>query len=82
MVTVEMSNEKGRPVAPGDVMFTVSKLSRMSRHEGDLVFDNDVGKIQSNLKREQPFLTWGSKTRRTLLSLAKTSMLVELHSPS
>ena len=47
--TVEMSNKKGRPVTTGDVMFTVSKLSKMSRHEeGDNVFDNDVGKIQSN----------------------------------
>lgn len=46
--TVEMSNSKGRPVSPGDVMFTVGKLSRMSRNEGDIVFDSDVGKIQAN----------------------------------
>jgi superfamily II DNA/RNA helicase len=46
--TVEMSNSKGRPVSPGDVMFTVGKLSRMSHNEGDVVFDSDVGKIQAN----------------------------------
>jgi ATP-dependent RNA helicase DDX21 len=53
MATVEMSNTKGRPVSPGDVMFTVSKLSRMSRNEGEGVntFDNDVGKIQSNIDK-------------------------------
>jgi len=45
--TVEMSNSKGRSVTPGDVMFTVSKLSRMSRETDDLGFDGDVGKIQA-----------------------------------
>ena len=48
VATLEMSNERGRPVSPGDVMFTVGKLSRMSRQVGDVVFDSDVGKIQSN----------------------------------
>jgi len=45
--TVEMSNSKGREVTPGDVMFTVSKLSRMSRLNEDVGFDGDVGKIQA-----------------------------------
>ena len=46
--TIEMSSKKGRPVTSGDVMFTVSKLSKMSRDaEGGNVFDNDVGKILS-----------------------------------
>ena len=48
LATVEMTNSRGRPVSPGDVMFTVGKLSRMSRTEGDSTFDSDVGKIQSN----------------------------------
>lgn len=48
LATIEMSNERGRPVSPGDVMFTVGKLSRMSRKEGDLIFDSDVGKIEAN----------------------------------
>ena len=49
-VTVEMTNDGGRPVSAGDVMFTVSKLARQSRKtadEGDW-FESDVGKIQSN----------------------------------
>jgi ATP-dependent RNA helicase DDX21 len=50
LATVEMSNTRGRPVSPGDVMFTVNKLARMSRREGDGVFsfDGEVGKIQAN----------------------------------
>ena len=47
--TVEMTNSRGRPISPGDVMFTVSKLSRMSQKDGgDLQFDGDIGKIQTN----------------------------------
>lgn len=45
-LTVEMSNTRGRDVTPGDVMFTVSKLARMSHQSDDLKFDGDVGKIQ------------------------------------
>lgn len=48
LATLEMTNSRGRPVSPGDVMFTVSKLSKMSRRDGDQTFDSDVGKIQSN----------------------------------
>lgn len=48
LVTVEMSNTRGRPVTPRDVMFTVSKLARMSNRDGESGFDSDVGKIQCN----------------------------------
>jgi len=48
MVTVEMSNKQGRPVLSNDVMFTVSKLSRMSQKDDNLSFDSNIGKIQSN----------------------------------
>jgi len=50
VVTVEMTNDSGRQVSAGDVMFTVSKLARQSRkhEEEDSWFDSDVGKIQSN----------------------------------
>mmetsp|Transcript_25568 Transcript_25568/g.60258 ORF Transcript_25568/g.60258 Transcript_25568/m.60258 type:complete len:842 (-) Transcript_25568:411-2936(-) len=49
LVTLEMSNNRGRPVSAGDVMFTVGKLARMSQREGDDVsFESDVGKIQPN----------------------------------
>jgi ATP-dependent RNA helicase DDX21 len=50
MVTVEMSNNHGRPVTPRDVMFTVGKLSRMSQREGDISFESDVGKIETNME--------------------------------
>eukprot|EP00816_Leptocylindrus_hargravesii_P008448 CAMPEP_0196813594 /NCGR_PEP_ID=MMETSP1362-20130617/37816_1 /TAXON_ID=163516 /ORGANISM="Leptocylindrus danicus, Strain CCMP1856" /LENGTH=841 /DNA_ID=CAMNT_0042189905 /DNA_START=190 /DNA_END=2716 /DNA_ORIENTATION=+ len=54
-LTVEMTNGGGRAISPGDVMFTVSKLARLSRKEGDetdddVSFDPDVGKIQSNFE--------------------------------
>lgn len=46
---MEMSNSRGRPISPADVMFTVSKLARMSQKDGgDGQFDGDVGKIQIN----------------------------------
>lgn len=48
LATVEMKNTNGRPLAPNDVMFTVSKLARMSQREGELTFDSDIGKIQTN----------------------------------
>ena len=45
LASIEMSYENDKRVAPGDVMYTVGKLSRMS--SGDLKFDSDVGKIQT-----------------------------------
>ena len=45
LASIEMSYSHDKRVTPGDVMFTVGKLSRMS--SGDLKFDSDVGKIQS-----------------------------------
>lgn len=48
--TVEMKNVNGRPLAANDVMFTVSKLARMSQREGEseLTFDSNLGKIQTS----------------------------------
>jgi len=71
MATVEMSNVKGRAVSPGDVMFTVSKLSRMSRHEGDTVFDNDVGKIQSNPETGTAIFDMGVEDAKKLINFSK-----------
>ena len=61
VVTVEMSNTRGRPVSPGDVMFTVGKLARMSRREGDgdLMFEGDIGKIQANPESGVAFFDMG-----------------------
>ena len=47
--TVEMTNSRGHSISPGDVMFTVSKLEKMSQKDaGELTFDGDVGKVQAN----------------------------------
>jgi ATP-dependent RNA helicase DDX21 len=48
MATVEMVNTRGRSVAANDVMFAVSKLSRMSQRDESLSFESDIGKIQAN----------------------------------
>jgi ATP-dependent RNA helicase DDX21 len=61
--TVEMTNSRGRPISPGDVMFTVSKLSRMSQKDGgDLQFDGDVGKIQINQESGNAVFDMGVST--------------------
>ena len=60
LATVEMTYGKGRPVSPNDVVYTVGKLSRMSRGgEGDLTFDSDVGKIQANPETGVAFFDMG-----------------------
>jgi ATP-dependent RNA helicase DDX21 len=65
LATVEMKNTKGRPVSAGDVMFTVGKLSRMSRVEGAMTFDSDVGKIQANPETGVAFFDMGVSSKRT-----------------
>jgi ATP-dependent RNA helicase DDX21 len=72
--TVEMSNSRGRPVSPGDVMFTVGKLSRMSRGEegeGSLIFDSDVGKIQANPETGIAFFDMGVEDAKRLVEFSK-----------
>lgn len=45
LASIEMSFENDKRVTPGDVMYSVNKLARMS--SGDMKFDSDVGKIQT-----------------------------------
>eukprot|EP00956_Cyclotella_meneghiniana_P017498 scaffold28552_cov67-Cyclotella_meneghiniana.AAC.4 len=72
--TVEMSNNRGRNVSPADVMFTVNKLSKMSRDEGgDLVFDSDIGKIQTNYETGSAMFDMGV----SLLSVVTLIMMTE-----
>eukprot|EP00591_Stephanopyxis_turris_P002206 CAMPEP_0195529490 /NCGR_PEP_ID=MMETSP0794_2-20130614/32047_1 /TAXON_ID=515487 /ORGANISM="Stephanopyxis turris, Strain CCMP 815" /LENGTH=902 /DNA_ID=CAMNT_0040660801 /DNA_START=209 /DNA_END=2918 /DNA_ORIENTATION=+ len=73
LVTVEMSNSRGRPVSPGDVMFTVSKLARMSRRdgEGDLSFESDVGKIQSNFETGTAWFDMDADEAKKLMEFSK-----------
>jgi hypothetical protein len=50
MITLEMSKSTGKPVLPGDVMFTVAQLSRKSQENEAMSFRHDIGKIQRNHK--------------------------------
>lgn len=70
--TVEMTNSKGRPISPGDVMFTVSKLSRMSQKEGgESTFDGDVGKIQTNYDSGNAIFDMGVEDAKRLVEFSK-----------
>ncbi|KAL7579521.1 hypothetical protein ACA910_007896 [Epithemia clementina (nom. ined.)] len=70
MATVEMVT-KGRPVSPGDVMFTVSKLSRMSKTDEDLAFDGDVGKIQTNQETGSAIFDMSVDDAKKLVEISK-----------
>ncbi|KAL3768930.1 hypothetical protein ACHAWU_005833 [Discostella pseudostelligera] len=70
--TVEMTNSQGRPISPGDVMFTVSKLSRMSQKDGgDLQFDGDVGKIQINQESGNAVFDMGVEDAKRLVKFSQ-----------
>eukprot|EP00579_Thalassiosira_antarctica_P005142 CAMPEP_0201888666 /NCGR_PEP_ID=MMETSP0902-20130614/28149_1 /ASSEMBLY_ACC=CAM_ASM_000551 /TAXON_ID=420261 /ORGANISM="Thalassiosira antarctica, Strain CCMP982" /LENGTH=898 /DNA_ID=CAMNT_0048418983 /DNA_START=122 /DNA_END=2819 /DNA_ORIENTATION=- len=69
--TVEMTNSRGRPISPGDVMFTVSKLARMSQKDGgDGMFDGDVGKIQSNSESGNAIFDMGFEDAKKLVEFS------------
>jgi len=73
LVTLEMSNNRGRPVSAGDVMFTVGKLARMSQREGDdVTFDSDVGKIQPNHETGICIFDMGVEDAKKLVEFCKT----------
>lgn len=70
--TVEMTNSRGRPISPGDVMFTVSKLSRMSQKDGgDTQFDGDVGKIQINQESGNAIFDMGVEDAKRLVKFSQ-----------
>lgn len=71
LATVEMSNSKGRAVTPGDVMYTISKLSRMSKQSEDLAFDGDVGKIQAAPQTGIAVFDLGVEDAKKLIAFAK-----------
>mmetsp|Transcript_59682 Transcript_59682/g.121692 ORF Transcript_59682/g.121692 Transcript_59682/m.121692 type:complete len:849 (-) Transcript_59682:1378-3924(-) len=73
LVTLEMSNNRGRPVSAGDVMFTVGKLARMSQREGDdVTFESDVGKIQPNHETGISIFDMGVEDAKKLVEFSKT----------
>jgi len=71
--TVEMINTKGRRVSPGDVMFTVSKLSQMSRRseDGNIGFDPDIGKVQNNAEFNKAFFDMSVEDAKKLIEFSK-----------
>ena len=70
--TVEMTNSRGRPITPADVMFTVSKLARMSQKEGgEIQFDGDVGKIQINQESGSAIFDMGVEDAKKLMKFAE-----------
>lgn len=71
LATVEMSNSKGRAVTPGDVMYTISKLSRMSKQSEDLAFDGDVGKIKAAPQTGVAVFDLGVEDAKKLIEFAK-----------
>lgn len=71
LATVEMSNSRGRAVTPGDVMYTISKLSRMSKESEDLAFDGDVGKIKATPQTGIAVFDLGVEDAKKLIEFAK-----------
>mmetsp|Transcript_3713 Transcript_3713/g.7094 ORF Transcript_3713/g.7094 Transcript_3713/m.7094 type:complete len:821 (+) Transcript_3713:422-2884(+) len=71
LATVEMTNAKGRTVTPGDVMYTVSKLARMSKQTDDLSFDGDIGKINANPKTGVAVFDLGVEDAKKLVEFSK-----------
>mmetsp|Transcript_6747 Transcript_6747/g.14739 ORF Transcript_6747/g.14739 Transcript_6747/m.14739 type:complete len:212 (+) Transcript_6747:2313-2948(+) len=69
--TVEMTNSRGRSISPGDVMFTVLKLARMSQKDaGELTFDGDVGKIQANHETGNAVFDMGVEDAKKLIEFS------------
>jgi len=66
-----MSNSLGRAVTPGDVMYTISKLSRMSKQTDDLNFEGDVGKIKANPAAGVAVFDLGVDDAKKLIQFAK-----------
>ena len=72
LVTLEMKSSRGKPVAPNEVMFTVGKLSRLSQNVGgDVAFDNDVGKIQTNPETGTAFFDMSLEEAKKLVEFSK-----------
>jgi hypothetical protein len=66
-----MTNTKGRTVTPGDVMYTVSKLARMSKQSDELSFDGDIGKIKANPKTGAAVFDLGVEDAKKLVEFSK-----------
>jgi ATP-dependent RNA helicase DDX21 len=71
VVTVEMKNSR-KNIAANDVMFTVSKLSRLSQEEGDdSSFASDIGKIQTNAESGTAFFDMSIEDAKKLVKFSQ-----------
>jgi ATP-dependent RNA helicase DDX21 len=77
LASIEMSFSGNKPVTPGDVMYTINKLSRMS--SGDLKFDSDVGKIQIQAEDGTAIFDLGVSILRTFMTDASVEFLTNLY---
>ncbi|CAB9524755.1 dependent RNA helicase [Seminavis robusta] len=66
--SVQMSYTTDKQVTPGDVMFTVGKLSRLS--SGDMKFDSDVGKIQTQAEDGTAIFDLGVEDAKRLVEFS------------
>ena len=72
LATLEMKAAAGRAVAPNEVMFTVGKLSRLSQNVGgDVAFESDIGKIQSNPDTGSVFFDMSIEEAKKLVAFSK-----------
>jgi len=73
LATVQMSfsPKTNRNVQPADVMYTVSKLSRMSRRDHDTAFDGDIGKIHSDFDTGHALFDMSVDDAKRLISFSK-----------
>jgi ATP-dependent RNA helicase DDX21 len=72
LATLEMKAAAGRAVAPNEVMFTVGKLSRLSQNVGgDVAFENDIGKIQTNPDTGSVFFDMSIEEAKKLVEFSK-----------
>jgi len=71
MVTVQMANDSGQAVNYGNVMFTVSKLSRMSQRDGNFKFESDVGKINVDSDAGTAYFDMSESDANNLVEFSK-----------
>ena len=73
MVTVEMSNSRGRIVSPNDVVYAISKLASMSRRDEGLSFESDIGRIVPNAETGAAVFDMDVDNAKKLIAFCETN---------
>jgi ATP-dependent RNA helicase DDX21 len=68
--TLLMQNSK-RKLSANDVMFSISKLSKMSKTTPDMAFIGDVGKVQTNYATGIAYFDMASEEAKRLIEFTK-----------